>query len=753
MRDYLAERSAHIAAAAPGEHAARRLSEMTDEAVRELSRAASSVISGRWALMALGGWGSGALLPASDLDLLVLADGPPDTLRPFVEAVLYPLWDAGLKVGHQVRSPKQQKRAMRDDLQTCTAALTARPIAGDLAWAADCAADWRADAQRRPRRVIRDLAERERPGSPYLLALDLKNGAGGRRDYDELRWTAIAISGQQDRGLAPLVDAGYLDAVAASTLDAAAEQVATARWELQRAGYGDRLNEETAGDLRAIDAESVQEAVVRTAVALDRIRQAIAGGTRDAGEVRAGLSAEELFAHLGAGDAALPALEAGAASGFVDALVPGYQSLMWCRRPGLGHELTVGAHSLRAACLALSPPPADGALARSLAAVRDPRVTLAAALLHDAAKQHAGTDHAEQGAEPARRAAHSLGLSAQAGDDVADLVRLHLVLVETALHDDLDDEDAILRCAARVQRAELLAPLHLLTAADSRATGPATWTPWTAALVGTLVARLDNALSPDVDGAGLAVRGEAARAAALADLAPASSAERTFLEHAPLRYLAAREPAEIMRHAGLVAALSAAPTATGALIEVSAGPAEETRTVTVAALDRPELLARLAGATALAGLDILAVDAYSAGPGIALDRFVVTSATRSPMSTDTFAKLERLATAALRDRLELAVRLRERRRHYPVRAKGAVQVSTRAAGWATELRVSAPDRPGLLHDVVAAVAAEGLDIRWAKVQTIEGVARDVFHLVGPDGGPVDDPGALGHVAMRIRSSL
>ena len=99
-----------------------------------------------------------------------------------------------------------------------------------------------------------------------------------------------------------------------------------------------------------------------------------------------------------------------------------------------------------------------------------------------------------------RRVAFGLGDDAAA--DVADLVRLHLTLIETALRVDLDDEDAILRCAATVGRRELLAPLHLLTAADSIATGPATWTPWTDALVGTLVSRLDAALSPTVDGAG-----------------------------------------------------------------------------------------------------------------------------------------------------------------------------------------------------------------------------------------------------------
>jgi len=36
------------------------------------------------------------------------------------------------------------------------------------------------------------------------------------------------------------------------------------------------------------------------------------------------------------------------------------------------------------------------------------------------------------------------------------------------------------------------------------------------------------------------------------------------------------------------------------------------------------------------------------------------------------------------------------------------------------------------------------------VQTVKGVARDVFHISGADGGPVTDPGLLGHVAMRVR---
>ena len=141
------------------------------------------------------------------------------------------------------------------------------------------------------------------------------------------------------------------------------------------------------------------------------------------------------------------------------------------------------------------------------------------------------------------------------------------------------------------------------------------------------------------------------------------------------------------------------------------GPTPGTNTLTVVTANRTELLARIAGAIALAGLDILAVDAYSAPGNLALDSFVVTSATRRAVTTETFTWLERLLGAALRDRLELKTRLAERRRHYPPRAHTPATVQVISAGFDTDVRVSAPDRPGLLHDLARAVSATGLDIR------------------------------------------
>ncbi len=746
MRSYLAARSELLASAEPGLDAARHLSALTDEAVRDLARAASSQVRGRVAIVALGGWGAGAMLPSSDLDILVLSDLPASKLKPYVEAVLYPLWDAGLSVGHQVRTPREQLAAMREDFVTCTAALTARVLAGDTSWAERELFGFAGDAHKRARRLLAELAARPRPGSPYLLEPDLKDGAGGRRDYDELVWTSTVLTGAIQHEPSALVGADILTAREFATLAASARTIASARWALSLAGTGNVLALDALEALPPGLADAAQLALAETALVLVNARQRLGGRIVDPD---APLSAEAVLALLDGGEGALEPLEHAAQSGRLEALAPGYRDLMTLRRPGLGHELTVGAHSLRAAAMVLSPPENDGPLARSLAALAHPRVVQVAAFAHDVGKTGSGANHAEVGAGPAEEIARRFGLEHDAARDVGDLVRLHLALAELATRTDLDDEEAVLSAAARIGRRELLAPLHLLTAADSLATGPATWSSWRGVLLGALVSRLDAALSDDVDGAGLVAAGEAVRAATSSALEHASDAERAFVRLAPLRYLASRQPAEVARDARLVASLSAAGGADDARVAVSPGPTEGAHVLTVIAHDRPELLARVAGAIALAGLDILSVDAYGAPGGIAIDSFAVASATLRPVTTETFTGFERLLGAALRDRLELRTRLLERRKHYPTRGRAPVRVKTVAAGYDTAVRVSAPDRPGLLHDLAQAVSATGLNIRWAKVLTVDGTAIDTFHVVDADGNVPDD-GVVGHLAMRLR---
>jgi len=753
---YQTERASLIATGVPGLGSARLLASLTDEALRRLSVASPHPPPHSWALIALGGYGAGALLPTSDIDVLLLSEAPAELLKPFFESMLYPLWDAGLDVGHQVRSPKQHLAASRNDLTVLAATLTGRVVCGDADYGRALLERCCSDAHRRSRRVLPALAGRERPGSPYLLEPDLKNGAGGRRDYDELAWTAAVLAGRPQATPSLLVDAGLLSEGEKELAETASAVTAEARWELGVAGHGSRLKLHAVDSLTT-DPQSVQTAVADTAHVLDRVRRRIAGTdieTTLAAEGSGPLSAKEVFAVLRLGEEGVAPLEEAAWLGRLDPLLPGFKTLLPLRRPALAHSLTVGAHSITCAAIAASfSALGHTLLERSRGAIADDRPLLVAALAHDRGKIEAGPGHAERGADTAADCARRFGLGAQAQVDVAELVRLHLLLVDGAIHDDLDSEDAILSIAERIGRRDLVPSLHVLAVADALSTGPAAWGSWLEALVSTLVSRVDAALSPEVDGAGLAKRGEEIRLVVLSALpneTPCPAVE--FVERAPLRYLASREPAQVVKHARLVAELEAQQGPQVARLSVGPSASTGAFEVAVVAHDRPELLARIAGALTLAGLDILGVDAYTTAAHIALDVFTVRSATLAAVEHETWQRAERYLHAALADRLELEARLAERRRHY---ANPRVHVNTHvcidtSAGFDTAVVVTAPDRVGLLYDIARAIASVGLEIRWAKALTVDGVAKDTFHVVGPDGQAPTDAGILGHVAMRIR---
>ena len=147
----------------------------------------------RTALVALGGYGRGALCPHSDIDLLLLHDGTDATaVAALADQLLYPLWDAGFTVGHAVRTPDETARLAADRLDAATSTLDARSLAGDEALLASAKdpvlARLREDADGFAERLASDARDRrKRFGSTaYLLEPELKEGGGGLRDINAL---------------------------------------------------------------------------------------------------------------------------------------------------------------------------------------------------------------------------------------------------------------------------------------------------------------------------------------------------------------------------------------------------------------------------------------------------------------------------------------------------------------------------------------------------------------------------------------
>ncbi|MFN2557520.1 MAG: [protein-PII] uridylyltransferase [Nitriliruptorales bacterium] len=203
-----------------------------------------SLPRGRLAVAAVGGYGRRELCPGSDVDVLRLVEGLSEEAQAeVVRSIIYPLWDAGLTVGHAIRDHRQAVASAVGDIDIATALLDARLVAGDPELLRECRASLLTRLRRRPHRFLSSLAEadaarRARYGdAAEVLEPHVKEGAGGLRDVQSLRWAAAALLGEPH--LDPLVGARYLSAVDRSRLARAEDFLLAVRVALHlEAGRG-----------------------------------------------------------------------------------------------------------------------------------------------------------------------------------------------------------------------------------------------------------------------------------------------------------------------------------------------------------------------------------------------------------------------------------------------------------------------------------------------------------------------------------
>src|SRR5579863_2315152 len=189
-----------------GRLCAERLCRMQDQIIRILFDFARSELyppqvrsqAERMTVIATGGYGRGLLAPGSDIDLLfVLPYKQTAWGESVAEALLYCLWDMGLKVGHATRSVNECIRQAKADMTIRTALLESRYLLGDATLYGELTARFDKEVVQgtAPEFVAAKLAEREerhrRAGqSRYLVEPNVKDGKGGLRDLHTLFWIA-----------------------------------------------------------------------------------------------------------------------------------------------------------------------------------------------------------------------------------------------------------------------------------------------------------------------------------------------------------------------------------------------------------------------------------------------------------------------------------------------------------------------------------------------------------------------------------
>ncbi len=208
-----------------GRRCAERLCRMEDEIIRILFEFARKHLypsenpseAERMAVVATGGYGRGLQAPGSDIDLLfVLPYKQTAWGESIAEAILYCLWDMGLKVGHATRSINECIRQAKADITIRTAILEARFLLGDRALFDELVTRFDDEVVRNTAAefVAAKLAEREerirRAGqSRYLVEPNIKDGKGGLRDLHTLFWIAKYV--YRVRHTSELIKCGVFD--------------------------------------------------------------------------------------------------------------------------------------------------------------------------------------------------------------------------------------------------------------------------------------------------------------------------------------------------------------------------------------------------------------------------------------------------------------------------------------------------------------------------------------------------------------
>ena len=153
------------------------------------------------AVVALGGYGRGELAPHSDLDILFLLPTHRPVEKLLVERILYLLWDAGVVVGHSLRTVNDCVAAAQTDPHLQTALVNTRLLAGEKAPYRSLLAALEKDRRKRTEAfiaaILRGRDERyARFGSTVCLQEpNIKESAGGLRDLHTALWASYARCG------------------------------------------------------------------------------------------------------------------------------------------------------------------------------------------------------------------------------------------------------------------------------------------------------------------------------------------------------------------------------------------------------------------------------------------------------------------------------------------------------------------------------------------------------------------------------
>lgn len=445
--------------------------------------------------------------------------------------------------------------------------------------------------------------------------------------------------------------------------------------------------------------------------------------------------------------------------GVLGAFIPEFGRVVAMMQFNMYHHYTVDEHTIRT--ISTLSQIERGELREELPVATDivgkgvnRRVIYVALLCHDLGKG-SGRDHSQVGAEIARTLCPRLGLSPEETELVVWLVTHHLLMSDVAQKRDLTDPRTVRDFAAAVKSPSRLKLLTLLTVCDIRGVGPGIWNNWKAMLLRALHAETLEHLTGGGQANTRMDREDAAKTAlagALKGWSAKAIAAETARHYAPY-WLGFDTPT----HAIFAKLIQRLAEGEEPAMRVSQEPARDATQACFAMSDHPGIFARLAGALALAGANVVDARTYTSSDGIATAAFWIQDNEGRPYEKARLSRLrssvlrtlkgEILAKEALRDRDK--VKKRERDFTVPTR----ITFDNTGSEIYTIIEVETRDRPGLLHDLARTLTANSVSISSAIIATYGEQAVDVFYVKDLFGLKLHSEAKRRALDMRLRAAI
>ncbi|MFY9211960.1 MAG: [protein-PII] uridylyltransferase [Aestuariivita sp.] len=423
--------------------------------------------------------------------------------------------------------------------------------------------------------------------------------------------------------------------------------------------------------------------------------------------------------------------------GVLSAFIPEFEPIVAMMQFNMYHSYTVDEHIIQ--CIAQLAMIEKGELIESLPVASsilkegvNRKVLYVALLLHDIGKGRP-EDHSQLGAQIARTVAPRLGLNKQETETVEWLVRYHLLMSDLAQKRDIADPRTVRDFCKAVQTVKRLDLLCVLTVCDIRGVGPGTWNNWKAVLIRALYRQARRALETGMEDLNRENRGAEAKKdlrEALPDWSKADLRRETARHYDP--YWQGLHVTAHLDFARMLRQLDEIEDDNRILINLFPDEDRDATRACFVMPDHPGIFARIAGALALVGANVVDARSYTSKDGYVTDAFWIQDAEGRPYEASRLARLTRMIEKTLRGEVvardELKSRDKIKKREKAFNVPTHITFDNDGSEIYTIIEVDTRDRPGLLYDLARTFAAMNVYVANAVIATYGEQVVDTFYV-------------------------